>query len=119
MKPPKVQTAYLYYNIVTCKKLKEDEGLPHKDAFKKVGELWGKMTDEDKKPYKELEEKDRERREGQLAMQKEKGYFLMKDGTKSSEVEISGKKKRASSSKSKVSKASKGKARGKDSVKKT
>jgi hypothetical protein len=39
-------------------KIKKDEGLAHKDAMSRAGELWGKLTEEEKKPYNKLHDQD-------------------------------------------------------------
>lgn len=36
-KPPKAIGAYIYFNTATTKRLKEEEGLSHKEAFSKAG----------------------------------------------------------------------------------
>jgi len=44
------------------------------------------MSEEEKKPFHELATKDKERAENQAKELNEKGYFIMEDGKKSSEV---------------------------------
>jgi hypothetical protein len=39
-------------------KIKKDEGCTHKEAMSKAGEMWGKMTADEKKPYDKLHEAD-------------------------------------------------------------
>ena len=39
-------------------KLKADEGLAHKAAMSRAGELWNKMSADEKKPYDDLHDKD-------------------------------------------------------------
>jgi len=39
-------------------KIKKDEGLAHKDAMSRAGELWHKMSEEEKKPYNKLHDQD-------------------------------------------------------------
>ena len=76
----------------------------------RAGTIWNKMTEEEKKPYNELHEKDVKRyefidllkticrHEKQLRELKEKGYFLLADGTKSTDVPVPGKKRRTQKS---------------------
>lgn len=77
--------AYIYYNTATCKRLKEEEGLSHKEAFAKAGQMWQTATEEEKKPFVEMQEADQKRYDAQLKMLKEKGYFMI-DGVKSTDL---------------------------------
>lgn len=91
--------AYIYYNTATCKRLKEEEGLSHKEAFAKAGQMWQTATEEEKKPFIEMHEKDQKRHDEQMKMLKEKGYFMI-DGKKSTDLppeEKSAKKQKAKS----------------------
>jgi len=79
--------------------LKEEEGLSHKEAFAKAGQLWQTATEEEKKPFNELHEADVKRHDAQMKMLKEKGYFMI-DGVKSTDLppeEKSAKKQKAKS----------------------
>lgn len=64
--------------------------------MRKAGAEWHAMTEEEKKPYEKLHEKDVKRYEAQLAELKSKGFFIMADGTKSSDHEVKKKKSRKS-----------------------
>lgn len=59
----------------------------------KAGELWAKMTDKEKAPYEKASAEDEKRYQKQLEELNKKGYFMMEDGTKSSEHKA--KKKRS------------------------
>lgn len=80
-------------------KVKADEGVDHRTAMSRVGELWGQAKDEDKKKFNDLHDKDVKRHERQLKDLKEKGYFLFEDGSKSTDHLVSGKKKASRSEK--------------------
>lgn len=58
MKPSRALSAYIYYSNATIPKLKEKEGLSHKDAMGKAGKLWNELSDKDKEPYNKLHEED-------------------------------------------------------------
>lgn len=79
------------------KKIKEDEGLSHKEAFAKAGKMWQTATDAEKKPFEEMHQEDVKRYEAQLKMLKEKGYFMI-DGVKSTDLEDKSAKKRKAKS---------------------
>jgi hypothetical protein len=51
------------------------------DAAKFLGEKWGKMSLEDKKPYAQKSEADKIRFENQTKELKDKGHFTLSDGT--------------------------------------
>jgi len=53
--------------------------------MKKAGELWGKMSDKEKKKYEDLHKKDKERYDRQMADLNKQGWFKMDDGSKSNE----------------------------------
>lgn len=42
-------------------KIRKEKGIPHKDAMKACGELWGRIDDEEKKKYEDMNQKDKER----------------------------------------------------------
>ena len=90
---------YIYFNTATTKRLKEEEGLSHKEAFAKAGQLWQTATEEQKKPFEELHQEDVKRHDAQMKMLKEKGYFMI-DGVKSTDLppeQKSAKKQKAKS----------------------
>ena len=98
-KPINARTAYSYYmnEIVTILKL--DEGINHRQAMSKAGINWNEMTDDEKKNYNDQHDADKNRYEKQLAEWKAKGYYLLEDGMKSSELVPRFKKKEKAESK--------------------
>ena len=42
-------------------KVKADEGIAHRDAMTRVGELWTKLSDADKKKYEDMNAADKKR----------------------------------------------------------
>ena len=95
LKPTRAISAYIYFSNEMVPKFKQEKGISHKEAMKETGDLWKTLSDEQKKKYDDMHEADVERYSKQLKSLFEKGYFIMEDGTKSSEVEIAGKKKKA------------------------
>lgn len=57
-KPTKAVSAYLYYSNETIPKIKQDEGISHREAMGKAGKIWSDLTEEEKKPYDELHHQD-------------------------------------------------------------
>ena len=58
--PPKPRSSYLHWTESVRQKLqKENPGLDMPGMAKKMGGLWKELTDEDKKPFVELAEKDK------------------------------------------------------------
>lgn len=39
-------------------KIKADEGIPHKQAMSRAGEIWGQLSDDEKKKYTDLHDED-------------------------------------------------------------
>lgn len=85
MKPPRPAQPYILFNTAMTRKLKEEEGIGHKEAFSKAAAMWKTVSEEEKKPYFEEHAKHQKVYEDQLKMIKDKGYFLLEDGTKSSD----------------------------------
>ena len=60
----------------------------------KAGQLWGKLSDSEKKTYNDMHDADVKRYEKQLKEWKEKGYYMMEGGIKSTDAVDSKKKKK-------------------------
>ena len=93
--PKKPLSAYLYYTSQNVNAVKEKEGCSHPEAMKKCGEIWNGLDGEAKKKYQDLQEDDTARYKGQIEMLDKKGYFMMADGTKSSDHKAKKAKKRS------------------------
>ncbi|CDW84813.1 UNKNOWN [Stylonychia lemnae] len=115
LKPTRAISSYIYFSNEMVPKIKKDDGLSHKEAMSKAGELWGKLSADDKKPFDKLHDDDVKRQilsltylilryEKQLKELQTKGYFIMADGTKSSDHAVVGKKKRGQRSEKKEAK---------------
>lgn len=99
MKPSRPLSAYIYFSTEWVPKIKKDEGLDHRAAMSRAGEIWNTMKDDEKKKFNDLHDKDVKRQEKQLKELKDKGYFILDDGTKSTDHQVSGKKKASKSEK--------------------
>ncbi len=53
--------------------------------MKRAGEIWSDMTDKEKKPYEKLHDQDVQRYEKQMKEMNDNGFFVLEDGSKSSE----------------------------------
>ena len=93
MVPKKPLSAYLFYTTENVNQLKEKEGFTHPEAMKKCGELWNKLSPEEKKAYEDAHEKDVLRYQEQVTSLDKNGYFIMADGSKSSEHQAKLKKR--------------------------
>ena len=101
VKPSKPIGTYIYYSNSNVPKIKEAEGCSHKEAMSKCGEQWAKASDKEKAPFVKQHEDDIKRYDKQVKELETKGFFMMADGTKSSDHELKKKKvKRSGKSKS-------------------
>ena len=91
--PKKPLSAYLFYTTENVNSLKEKEGCTHPEAMKKCGELWNKLTPEEKKKYEEKHDNDVVRYKQQIEDLDKKGFFIMDDGSKSSDHQAKLKKR--------------------------
>jgi hypothetical protein len=66
VKPSRAIGAYIYFNTEMCAKLKEKEGISHKEAFAKAGKMWGELSEKDKEPYNKKAEEDKARYESKI-----------------------------------------------------
>lgn len=58
VKPSRANSAYIFYTLDVIPKIKAKEGLSHPQAFKKAGEQWNNLTEEEKKPYAKKHDED-------------------------------------------------------------
>ena len=62
--------------------------------MRKAGEVWSGMSTKERSKYEKLHEEDKKRYEKQLEELNNNGYFMMEDGTKSSDHQRKIKNKR-------------------------
>ena len=58
VKPTRPISTYIYFSNAMVPKLKEEHKIAHKDAMAKAGELWGTLSEEEKKPYEKKHQDD-------------------------------------------------------------
>ena len=54
-------SAYIFFSNEMVPKVKAEEGISHREAMSRAGELWGKLSDADKKKYDEMNAADKKR----------------------------------------------------------
>lgn len=85
VKPKRANSAWLYFNTENTAKLRaEGKG---KEAFTINGQAWANMSEKEKAPYEKQAVEDKQRFDAQTAAMASKGYFLLDDGSKSTDPE--------------------------------
>ena len=105
--PKKPLSSYLFYTKENVNRLKEEKGCTHPEAMKFCGDNWVRLDDEGKKKYHELHDKDVIRYEKQVKDLDRNGFFMMDDGSKSSDHKAVIKKKKKDKIAEKAAKAEK------------
>ena len=78
----------MFWSVPWTKKLREskkDDNLANTDFMKMAGAKWTEMTDSEKTSFEELAKADKVRQEKQHAELDKKGYFILDDGSKSTD----------------------------------
>jgi hypothetical protein len=83
MKPSGVLSPYICYAAEAIPKFRAERNCTNTDAVRLAGAGWRELSEKDRVPYIEKSKVDKARYEGQLKMIEDKGYFLLKDGTRS------------------------------------
>lgn len=86
VKPSRPVTAYIYFSNEAVPKIKAETGCKLTEASKIAGERWNALREEQKAPYTAKNEADKKRYQQQLQELEKKGYFIMSDGSKSTEL---------------------------------
>lgn len=86
LQPKRANGAYTFFNTDFVREARaKDPELKTSDCFKLAGEKWATMSEKQKEPYEKLALKDKARNEKQKAELAKKGYFLLEDGSKSTD----------------------------------
>jgi len=86
--PKRPSSAWVYFNTQKSKELR-DAG-KGKEAFTLSGQAWANMGEKEKAPYEKMALEDKQRFDTQTAAMATKGYFLLDDGSKSTDAENAG-----------------------------
>lgn len=105
--PKRAASSYNCFSTQWMKEMKEkDESLTGKDLMTRAGEAWSKLDDKAKQPYEKMALKDKERCDKQKADLEKKGYFILDDGSKSTDEKNIPKKKAKRTKKVKAAESS-------------
>ena len=96
--PKRALSAYFFFTGQNIPIIRNDEKCTHMEAFKLAAAKWGSMADKEKKKYEDLHDKDVKRSDKQLEDLMKNGFFMMEDGSKSSDHSAKIKKKKRSKS---------------------
>lgn len=93
VQPKKPTTGYFFFNGEKCKALRaENLEMSQKEALKVSGALWTNLNEEDRAKYEVMASNDKDRYQKELKDLITQGYFIMADGSKSSEHQAKVKK---------------------------
>lgn len=88
--PKGVKPAYFHFQSEQVteikKKLKPDERYDFGNNGREIASKWNAMSPKQKKKYEKMQDKDKKRYEDQVDEIRKNGYFLTKDGVKSTEL---------------------------------
>ena len=86
LKPKRAISAYIYFaSDFSEKTRKAKPELKITEISVLAGKKWSEMSDAEKKPFVEMNEQDKARQEKQQQSLEKKGYFIMEDGSKSTD----------------------------------
>ena len=83
IKPKSPCSAYVFFSIEFRRR---NETIAAKDAMAAGGKAWQEMSEDERKPYREMEEKDRLRYSKELKELRETGSFTNQDGVNSRDI---------------------------------
>jgi hypothetical protein len=86
LQPKRPLSAYMFFSVEYGKTLREkNTELTIGGVAQLVSEKWGTMNESAKSPYDKLNEQDKVRQQKQLAELEKKGFFVLSDGSKSTD----------------------------------
>ena len=86
VKPQAVLSAYTYFSNEHVPKIKQEKGIPHKDAMVVAAALWDSLTEGEQKAYNDMSANDAKRHDQQMEEFKAQGYFTLDVATRSDDV---------------------------------
>ena len=89
--PKRPCSNYLFFTAKNITRVRAElgENAKYPDAMRKCGEIWKGMSENQKKPWNAEAAKDKDRYEKEVDHLSKHGYFLMEDGSKSSDYVVS------------------------------
>ena len=94
VKPKKPTSNYIFFSNPNNEMLRKEKGYSVVEAMKASGVAWNELTDAEKQKFNDMAAKDKQRFLDQTEEVKEKGFFIMEDGSKSSEHMVKVKKEK-------------------------
>jgi hypothetical protein len=85
VQPKPTKSAYSFFIQVNLKTFKESNSLSNTETMKFAATQWSKLSAKMKKKYETMHEKDKARHHNQLTMLETQGFFVMDDGSKSTD----------------------------------
>lgn len=83
IKPKNACAAYIFFATAHSAMLRNEKNYSVVEAMKGAGAAWNTLDEAGKKKYNEMAAKDAERFKKQIEEVREKGFFLLEDGSKS------------------------------------
>ena len=85
VEPPEATPAHVYFSSAAVARIKTERGCTRAEAYKLAAAEWHQLSEEARAPFVHQGAADKARYEAQLDMLKSDGYFLLGDGTKSTD----------------------------------
>ena len=98
LQPKRAISSYMYFNSELSAVIRAKNpgvNMPIAEVSKLVSEKWGAMTDGQKQPFEDKNALDKKRLEKQNGELNKKGYFMMEDGSKSTDEQNVPKKRKS------------------------
>jgi hypothetical protein len=98
LQPKRAITSYMHFSMefnAEIRATNPDVVMPFGEVSKLVSERWNTMTEDQKKPFEDKFAVDKLRQEKQVEELNKMGYFLMVNGSKSTDVENVPKKRKS------------------------
>ena len=93
VQPKKPTTGYFFFNGEKVKALRaESAAMTQTEALKASGALWTSLSEEERQKYEVMASNDKDRYQKELKDLITQGYFIMADGSKSSDHQAKAKK---------------------------
>lgn len=95
LKPKRAMSAYIFFSNGYIEQLRKSHPDKKQGEFMQMaGQKWSEMTDAQKQPYNDMNVADKARQQKQETELEKKGYFMLDNGTKSTDPENVPKKRK-------------------------
>lgn len=87
VQPKKPSSSYVWFTVEMLKNPTDKlNALNHQEKIKEMGSMWKELSDDQKAVYQKMAEEDKARYERETREMEEQGYFINKDGIKSTDI---------------------------------